>query len=52
MAIELDDKSHESQKAWKNDNFKDWLYENLDFPLKRVKAAQYYKYQEIDALFS
>ena len=52
MAIELDDKSHESEKAWKNDNFKDSLYKSLNFPLKRVKAAQYYKYQDIDDIFS
>ncbi len=51
MAIELDDKSHESEKARKNDYFKDTLYQHLNFPLRRVKAAQYYKQQEIEALF-
>ncbi len=52
MAIELDDRSHELEKARKNDEFKDALYKRLDFPLKRVKAAQYYRYQDIDSLFS
>jgi hypothetical protein len=51
MAIELDDKSHDSEKARKNDEFKDSLYKRLNFPLRRVKAAQYYKYQDIEALF-
>lgn len=51
MAIELDDSSHELEKARKNDEFKDALYKHLGFPLIRVKAAQYYRYQDIDSLF-
>lgn len=52
MAIELDDRSHELEKAKKNDQFKDELYKHLNFPLKRVKVKQYYNYQDIDSLFS
>jgi hypothetical protein len=52
MAIELDDSSHEQEKARKNDEFKDSLYKHMNFPLKRVKAAQYYRYQDIDSLLS
>jgi len=51
MAIELDDRSHELEKARKNDEFKNELYKRLNFPLIRVKAAQYYRYQDIDSLF-
>lgn len=52
MAIELDDRSHELKKARKNDEFKDELYRHINLPLKRVKVAQYYKYEDIDSLFS
>lgn len=52
MAIELDDSSHELEQARKNDEFKNELYKELNFPLVRVRAAQYYRYQDIDSFIS
>ena len=52
LAIELDDKSHELKKAKKNDEFKNELYKHINLPLIRVKAAQYYRYQDIDSIIS
>jgi len=52
IAIELDDSSHELKKARKNDEFKNELYRHMNFPLVRVKAARYYKYQDLDSIFS
>ncbi|CRZ34529.1 uncharacterized protein DUF2726 [Herbinix hemicellulosilytica] len=52
MAIELDDSSHELKKAKKNDEFKNKLYKHIGFPLIRVKAARYYRHQDIDLIVS
>jgi len=52
MAIELDDSSHELKKARKNDEFKNELYKRMGFPLIRVKAARFYRYQDIDLMVS
>lgn len=52
IAIELDDSSHELEKARKNDEFKNELYKHINLPLVRVKAARYYKYQDLDSIFA
>ncbi len=39
-AIELDDKSHNSQKQMENDKFKDKLFEAVKLPLFRVLVAE------------
>lgn len=37
MVIELDDRSHENEKAKKNDNFKDEVLKQIDLPYIRTK---------------
>lgn len=39
LAIELDGKSHNSQKAQKADGFKDKLFEDVGIKLKRIKVG-------------
>lgn len=42
FAIELDDKSHQNPKAFKNDNFKNNLFKNNNITLYRIKAKMEY----------
>lgn len=39
--IELDDKSHEKEKAFKNDNFKNLLFNEIGLKLIRIKSNNY-----------
>lgn len=41
FALELDDKSHEKEKAQANDNFKNSFYSTIGIPLKRIKTNNY-----------
>lgn len=41
LAIELDDYSHNSQKAQNSDNFKNKIYSTIGLPLKRIKVGNY-----------
>ena len=44
-AIELDDNSHNTQKAIKIDEFKNKLFQKIGIPLNRIKVASDYEYQ-------
>lgn len=41
-AIELDDKSHFSEKSQTTDNFKNELFKSIDIPLIRIQVSQDY----------
>lgn len=45
--IELDDKSHNTQKAQKADNFKNELFNNVNIPLHRIKVNSFYNLEEL-----
>ena len=47
FAIELDDSSHNTLKALKNDTFKDTLFRSCCFPLYRVPATKEYSEEYI-----
>lgn len=47
IAIELDDKSHKSEKAIQADKFKDEAFKVAKIPLLRVKAKKEYKGEEL-----
>jgi hypothetical protein len=46
FGLELDDRSHEKEKALKNDAFKNRLFEKVNIPLKRVKVNTYDNLEE------
>lgn len=48
VAIELDDTSHLKPEAYKNDNFKNQIFDKLEINLVRIKVAQNYDLSEID----
>jgi hypothetical protein len=41
--IELDDKSHDTAKAQKNDNFKNKVFEQIKLPLFRIRTTSNYQ---------
>ncbi len=41
FALELDDNSHEKEKAKNNDDFKNNLFTKIGLPLKRIKTNNY-----------
>ena len=45
--IELDDYSHNNEKARKNDEFKDNIFNAVNIPLYRIKVNNYYNLQEL-----
>lgn len=45
--IELDDKSHNTPKAPKADNFKNELFNNVNIPLHRIKVNSFYNLEEL-----
>ena len=45
--IELDDKSHNTQKAQKADNFKNELFNKVNIPLHRIKVNTFYNLEEL-----
>ena len=45
--IELDDKSHNTPKAQKADNFKNELFNNVNIPLHRIKVNSFYNLEEL-----
>lgn len=47
LAIELDDYTHNKQKAIKNDNFKNEIFKQTNLPLIRVKVSNTYNIEEI-----
>lgn len=49
--IELDDKSHESAKAIKTDNFKNELFNTINIKLFRIKTTNIYE-KEIDNMIN
>ena len=46
-AIELDDKSHETEKQVKSDHFKNQIFQKIGMPLIRIKAKQSYQPEEL-----
>lgn len=46
-AIELDDKSHETEKQIKADLFKNQIFQKIGMPLIRIKAKQFYQPEEL-----
>lgn len=50
--LELDDKSHQSLKAQKADNFKDEVFNSLDIPLYRIKVEPSKYTEEITRVIS
>lgn len=46
FGLELDDRSHEKEKALKNDSFKNQLFDKVNIPLKRVKVNTYNNLEE------
>ena len=46
-AIELDDKSHETEKQIESDRLKDQVFETIGMPLIRIKAKAFYQPEEI-----
>lgn len=49
--IELDDKSHNTEKAIKTDDFKDNVFKKINIPLYRIKVAKSYN-DEIKNIFN
>lgn len=47
LAIELDDYSHNTNKALKNDNFKNEIFKQTNLPLIRIKVNSKYNIEEI-----
>ena len=47
FAIELDDKSHESERQIKSDRFKDMVFKKIGMPLIRIKAKPFYQPEEL-----
>ena len=47
FAIELDDKSHETERQKEIDQFKDQIFEKINMPLIRIKAKRNYEIKEI-----
>lgn len=47
IAIELDDASHEAESSFKNDNFKNIIFNASDILLLRVKVKSQYDFTEI-----
>ncbi len=45
--IELDDKSHNTQKAQKADDFKNELFNKVNIPLYRIKVNTFYNLEEL-----
>lgn len=50
LAIELDDKYHDSVKAKKSDDFKNKLYEKIEIKLCRIKTSSSYS-QKLENIF-
>lgn len=48
--IELDDKSHNTQKAQKADNFKNELFEKVGIPLHRIEVSNNYDREKIKTI--
>ena len=46
-AIELDDKSHETEKQIQADRLKDQIFQKIGLPLIRIKAKRFYQPEEI-----
>ena len=46
-AIELDDKSHETERQIKSDHLKDQVFQKINMPLIRIKAKKFYQPEEI-----
>ncbi|MBO4633404.1 MAG: DUF2726 domain-containing protein [Lentisphaeria bacterium] len=46
-AIELDDKSHETERQVKSDQLKDQIFQKIGLPLIRIKAKRSYQPEEI-----
>ncbi len=49
-AIELDDRSHETEKQKKTDAIKDKVFESIEMPLIRIPARRTYQVEEIRAI--
>ncbi|MBQ8519172.1 MAG: DUF2726 domain-containing protein [Agathobacter sp.] len=49
--IELDDASHNSQKAQKTDDFKDKVFERIQIPLYRIKVGVGNYTEQLDNIF-
>ena len=49
--IELDDKSHDTAKAQKNDNFKNKVFEQIKLPLFRIRTTSNYQ-TELEKIYS
>ena len=47
LAIELDDYSHNTNKALKNDNFKNEIFKQTNLPLIRIKVNNIYNIEEL-----
>ena len=47
LAIELDDYSHNTNKALKNDNFKNEIFKQTNLPLVRIKVDDKYNIEEL-----
>lgn len=47
IAIELDDASHEKEESYKNDTFKNILFEASDIRLHRIKVQPVYDFTEL-----
>lgn len=47
IAIELDDASHEKEESYKNDTFKNILFEASDIRLHRIKVQPIYDFTEL-----
>lgn len=47
FAVELDDKSHETEKQKNADQFKDKIFQKINMPLIRIKAQKKYEPSEI-----
>ena len=47
LAIELDDKSHETEKQKQIDKFKDEVFQKIGMPLIRIPAKRTYDPKEI-----
>ena len=48
--IELDDKSHNTEKAKQIDEFKNELFKKVNIPLHRIKVNNYYDLEQIENL--
>lgn len=48
--IELDDKSHNTEKAQKTDSFKNKVFEQINLPLFRIRTTSNYK-TELDNIY-